>query len=110
MAVLTLEGMMWTIALKLLREGTVNLLIHTNVKKEVVKQVLMDALSRSLGLSLLDRVSMRARVKGSHLGHLEDGGARLAAPLRVALPGHYGLTMEDMPGSYAEDVVGKSGA
>ena len=77
-------GMMWTIGLKLLREGTVNLLIHTNVKKEVVKQVLMDALSRSLGLSLLNRVSMRARVKGSHLGHLEDGGARLAAPLRVA--------------------------
>ena len=75
---------MFTVRLKLLKEEMVNSPLCTGMKKEMVRQALTDASSRFLGSSLLNNVSTRARVKGSHLGHLEDSGARLEAPLRAA--------------------------
>ena len=60
-----------------------NLLAHANVKKAAARQALTEASRGSMGSSLSN--SMSESVKGSCLGHLEDGGARLAAPSSAAL-------------------------
>ena len=112
-SLLTLEGMMWIVGLKLSRVGTVNSPSHTKVKNETERQALgMDVSSRSLGSSLVNKDLMRARVKGSRLGCLEDGGARLAATssgFHLGIVHGPRLTMENMPCLYTENVVGESG-
>ena len=76
---------MWMEGSKLSREEHVNLLIHTSVKKETMRQAHTDVLNRSLGSSLANRALMRVVVKGLHLGHFKDGGARFAMPSRATL-------------------------
>ena len=68
-----------------MREGTVNLPACTSIKKAAARQALIEALRGSLGSSLEKSDSMTESVKGSHLGHLEDGGARLAVLSSAAL-------------------------